>query len=45
MKYGGHGYSHILLNIAPKMLQRGISQSAVDKMLKTNPQKWLTYVK
>ncbi|KAG7229242.1 hypothetical protein INR49_012899 [Caranx melampygus] len=42
-KYGGHGYSHILKNIAPKMLTRGISQHQVDKILIDNPKHWLTF--
>ncbi|XP_078317335.1 N-acetyltaurine hydrolase-like [Crassostrea virginica] len=42
MKYGGHGFSHILINVVPQMLSRGISQSTIDKILKENPQKWLT---
>ncbi|KAM6948889.1 N-acetyltaurine hydrolase [Aplochiton taeniatus] len=42
-KYGGHGYSHILKNIAPKMLTRGISQHQVDKILIENPRCWLTF--
>nr|XP_061795840.1 phosphotriesterase-related protein-like isoform X2 [Nerophis lumbriciformis] len=42
-KYGGHGYSHILRNIVPKMLTRGISQTQVDKMLVDNPKRWLTF--
>lgn len=43
LKYGGHGYSHILINIVPKMLTRGISQAVVDKILIDNPKKWLTF--
>ncbi|XP_030055487.1 N-acetyltaurine hydrolase isoform X2 [Microcaecilia unicolor] len=43
VKYGGHGYSHILTNIVPKMLLRGISQGAVDKILVENPKRWLTF--
>ncbi|RUS86596.1 hypothetical protein EGW08_005612 [Elysia chlorotica] len=43
MKYGGHGYSHILLNIVPKMLKRGITQCQVDTILKQNPQTWLQF--
>ncbi|NWX82471.1 PTER protein, partial [Nothoprocta ornata] len=43
MKYGGHGYSHILKNIVPKMLLRGISQSQIDKILRENPKRWLTF--
>ncbi|XP_029310033.1 N-acetyltaurine hydrolase [Cottoperca gobio] len=42
-KYGGHGYSHILNNIVPKMLMRGISQRQVDKILIDNPKHWLTF--
>jgi len=45
VKYGGHGYSHILVNIVPKMLSRGISQSQVDKFLQANPRKWLQFTK
>lgn len=42
-KYGGHGYSHILNNIVPKMLTRGFTQSQVDKILIDNPKQWLTF--
>ncbi|XP_028988848.1 phosphotriesterase-related protein-like [Betta splendens] len=42
IKNGGHGYSHILKNIVPKMLTRGISQHQVDKILIHNPKCWLT---
>lgn len=43
VKYGGHGYSHILKNIVPKMLTRGINQNQVDKILIENPKHWLTF--
>eukprot|EP00062_Callorhinchus_milii_P013052 gi/632960733/ref/XP_007896361.1/ PREDICTED: phosphotriesterase-related protein [Callorhinchus milii] len=43
MKYGGHGYSHILTNIVPKMLTRGITQSMIDTILVENPKRWLTF--
>ncbi|XP_023698194.2 N-acetyltaurine hydrolase [Paramormyrops kingsleyae] len=42
-KYGGHGYSHILNNIVPKMLTRGFTQNQVDKILIDNPKQWLTF--
>ncbi|XP_062608598.1 phosphotriesterase-related protein-like [Saccostrea cucullata] len=42
MKFGGHGYSHILLNVVPQMLNKGISQTTIDKILKENPKKWLS---
>uniref|UniRef100_A0A8C5XDJ5 N-acetyltaurine hydrolase n=1 Tax=Microcebus murinus TaxID=30608 RepID=A0A8C5XDJ5_MICMU len=43
MKYGGHGYSHILTNIVPKMLLRGITENALHKILVENPKQWLTF--
>ncbi|XP_064652011.1 phosphotriesterase-related protein-like isoform X1 [Lineus longissimus] len=43
MKYGGHGFSHILLNIVPKMLKVGITQQQIDKILIHNPKEWLTF--
>ncbi|XP_010605402.1 phosphotriesterase-related protein isoform X2 [Fukomys damarensis] len=43
MKYGGHGYSHILTNIVPKMLLRGLTEAALDKILIENPKRWLTF--
>ncbi|XP_064652122.1 phosphotriesterase-related protein-like [Lineus longissimus] len=43
MKFGGHGYSHILESIVPKMLARGYTQQQVDKILIHNPREWLTY--
>lgn len=42
MKFGGHGFSHILLNTVPKMKQRGISQHDIDKILVETPRRWLT---
>ncbi|XP_031224900.1 phosphotriesterase-related protein isoform X3 [Mastomys coucha] len=43
MKYGGHGYSHILTNIVPKMLLRGLTERVLDKILIENPKQWLTF--
>ncbi|XP_043823612.1 phosphotriesterase-related protein isoform X1 [Dromiciops gliroides] len=43
MKYGGHGYSHILTDVVPKMLIRGISEDAIEKILVENPKQWLTF--
>lgn len=36
-KYGGAGYSHILTNIVPMMLEDGISQSEIETFLIDNP--------
>ena len=44
VRYGGHGYAHILENIVPKMEDRGISRATAIKILTENPRKWLTFV-
>uniref|UniRef100_UPI00358F46E9 phosphotriesterase-related protein isoform X1 n=2 Tax=Myxine glutinosa TaxID=7769 RepID=UPI00358F46E9 len=40
-RFGGHGYSHILQNIVPKMKRRGVPQAAIERMLIHNPRTWL----
>ncbi|MDD5704784.1 MAG: phosphotriesterase-related protein [Kiritimatiellae bacterium] len=35
--FGGRGYDHVLTNIVPLMLQAGIPQETVDKLLIANP--------
>ena len=44
VRYGGHGYAHILEHIVPKMVERGISRDTVMEILTDNPKKWLTFV-
>ncbi|XP_026487245.2 phosphotriesterase-related protein [Vanessa tameamea] len=39
--YGGHGYSHILTNIIPRMKSKGMSQEVIDNITIHNPAKWL----
>ena len=41
LKYGGHGFGHILQNVVPKMLSRGITRDEVDTMICLNPRNWL----
>lgn len=43
VNYGGHGYSHILVNVVPKMLKRGLTQQHIDDILIHNPRRWLTW--
>ncbi|GFS34926.1 phosphotriesterase-related protein [Nephila pilipes] len=43
MKYGGHGFSHIIANVVPNMKKRGFSEDHIRKILINNPQKWLTF--
>ena len=42
VRYGGHGFAHLLDNIAPRLVEAGISQHDVDRMLVRNPAKMLT---
>ncbi|XP_075979126.1 phosphotriesterase-related protein [Anticarsia gemmatalis] len=42
IRYGGHGYSHIINNVLPKMKTiKGISQEVIDKITIENPARWL----
>lgn len=43
MKYGGHGYCHILKNVVPKMRAKGMSEEVINKILVENPKRWLTF--
>ncbi|XP_022095220.1 phosphotriesterase-related protein-like [Acanthaster planci] len=43
MNYGGHGYSHIVLNVLPRMLTSGLSADVIDKITIDNPRNWLTF--
>ncbi|XP_046968538.1 phosphotriesterase-related protein [Vanessa cardui] len=40
--YGGHGYSHILTNVIPRMKSKGMSQEVIDSITIHNPAQWLT---
>ena len=37
VKYGGHGYGHILENIVPKMRRKGFSEDAIRAITVDNP--------
>ena len=39
--YGGWGYDHLLVNVVPMMLDEGITQEQINKMLINNPANWL----
>ena len=43
VKYGGHGYAHILEHIVPKMKERGVSEEHITLMTQDNPHRWLTF--
>jgi len=42
MKFGGHGFSHILMNVVPKMKMRGINEQNIKDILINTPREWLT---
>ena len=42
-RYGGHGMSHILENIVPRMRQRGLSDEDTHSMLVANPARVLPF--
>ncbi len=44
LKYGGHGYAHILQNIVPRMRERGIGEEDIQAILVANPAHVLTAV-
>nr|XP_003699732.1 PREDICTED: phosphotriesterase-related protein [Megachile rotundata] len=42
MKFGGHGFSHILNNVLPKMMLKGFTQEEIDIITIRNPMTWLS---
>ena len=42
-EYGGHGFKHLLKYTVPKMIERGITQEQIDKILIKNPANILAY--
>jgi phosphotriesterase-related protein len=42
-RYGGHGYAHILRNIIPQMLVRGITSDQIRTMMVDNPSRVLQF--
>ncbi|MDA1189696.1 MAG: phosphotriesterase-related protein [Chloroflexi bacterium] len=43
VKYGGHGYHHIIENIVPRMRKRGFEDAEVDALLEKNPASILAF--
>jgi phosphotriesterase-related protein len=41
LRYGGHGYEHVVTNIVPRMRERGFSEGDVDAILVRNPARLL----
>ncbi|MEW6261972.1 MAG: aryldialkylphosphatase [Thermodesulfobacteriota bacterium] len=42
--YGGQGYAHILRNILPQMLARGITEEHIKTIMVKNPSRFLCFV-
>ena len=43
LRYGGHGFAHILRNIVPQMLARGITREQIHTMMVENPKRVLSF--
>ena len=44
VRYGGHGYAHIIENVVPLMRRKGFQQSEIDAMLVHTPRRVFTFV-
>jgi phosphotriesterase-related protein len=44
IRYGGQGYAHILRNILPQMLARGMTQDHIKTIMIDNPRRLLCFV-
>ncbi len=44
VRYGGQGYAHILRNIVPQMLARGITQEHIKTIMVENPSRYLCFI-
>lgn len=42
-RYGGYGYGHLLDNVVPMLLNRGIDRDTIDTILVENPRRVLTF--
>jgi phosphotriesterase-related protein len=42
-RWGGHGYAHILENIVPRFIQKGLSREQIDILLIENPKRFLSW--
>ena len=43
-RYGGHGYSHLLLNVLPRMRVKGISEEDIHTILLENPKRAFQFI-
>lgn len=43
MKFGGHGFAHISMNVIPMMKRHGFTDNEIKKITVENTKNWLTY--
>ena len=43
VKYGGHGYGHILENVVPQMRRKGLSEDVIREITVGNPARILAF--
>lgn len=43
MAFGGHGFGHILNNVLPRLVTRGLTDDQVDTITTKNPAEWLQF--
>jgi predicted metal-dependent phosphotriesterase family hydrolase len=43
MAYGGYGYNHLFENFIPALIEKGVTNEILDKMLVQNPRKFLSF--
>ncbi|MCX5838496.1 MAG: phosphotriesterase-related protein [Deltaproteobacteria bacterium] len=44
VQYGGQGYAHIIRNILPQMLARGMTQEQIQTIMVENPKRFLGFI-
>lgn len=44
VRYGGHGYAHVLERVVPRMREKGIDEATVQSMIVENPARMLALV-
>ena len=44
VQYGGQGYAHIIRNIWPQMLARGMTQTQIQTIMVENPKRFLGFI-
>lgn len=43
LAFGGHGYGHIINNVLPRLITKGLTDDQVDTITVKNPAQWLQF--